>query len=101
MKRLYVIMLCLIPAPAFAQAWVPPFCSGANRALQYASNGWQCVTITGVQGPIGPQGPAGPAGPPGPQGPAMPAAPSPQTCITAHWNGTQWNCVPTNNLTTN
>jgi hypothetical protein len=104
MKRvLLALSICLVTTPVLAQAWVPPFCTGTNRALQYGSTGWQCVTITGTVGPQGPAGPAGPTGPQGPAGPSgtMPAAPSPSTCITAHWDGTKWNCVPTNNLTTN
>lgn len=64
--------------PAVGQAWTPPYCTGPNRALQYGPNGWICVTITAMP---------------------LPAAPPPTECITANWDGTKWNCVPTENLT--
>jgi len=87
-----IIILLLSTAPAWPQAWTPPFCVGANMALQYNQQGWQCVKIVGEPGPAGPQGPQGPAGP---AGAALPAQPSPSQCITSHWDGAQWVCVPT------
>ena len=77
---------------ASSSAWTPPYCVGANMALQYNQQGWQCVQISGVVGPAGPQGPVGPAGP---AGAALPAQPPPSQCITSNWDGTQWVCVPT------
>ncbi len=67
MKILSVTIVALLLSlnSAWSQAWVPPFCSGANAALQYTQSGWRCATITGTQGPAGPQGPAGVAGPAG------------------------------------
>jgi hypothetical protein len=88
-----LIILLFTTAGAYGQAWTPPFCVGANMALQYNQQGWQCVKI------VGEQGPAGPAGPPGPAGGALPAAPPPTQCITSNWDGKQWVCVPTEYLT--
>ncbi len=130
-RILLVAALCLAPSLAQAQAWAPPAdCVGLNKAMQFQGR-WLCVTITGVVGPAGPagpqgpagpagpagpvgpqgiagaagvagpQGPAGPAGPQGPAGPSVPAQPPLTDCITSHWSGTAWTCVPTNNLTAN
>lgn len=66
--------------PAHGQAWQPPYCSGTNMALQYDQRGWLCVEIKATP---------------------LPAAPLPTECITANWNGTAWQCVPTNYLTAN
>lgn len=74
-----VLMILLTTAAARAQAWQPPYCTGANAALQFGPNGWICATITGG---------------------TLPAAPPPSQCITSNWDGTKWNCVPTNYLTT-
>jgi len=90
-------ILLLSSGAAFGQAWTPPFCTGANAALQYNQQGWVCATITGTAGP---QGPAGPAGPQGPAGAALPAQPPPSQCITSNWDGSKWTCVPTDYLTT-
>lgn len=95
-KSLAILYLTLSTSAASAQAWAPPYCVGPNYALQFSSQGWLCAVITGTPGPAGP---VGPAGPPGPVGPSMPAAPPTTECITAHWNGTTWTCVPTNYLT--
>jgi len=80
MKTILAIILLLIPFEAAAQSWAPPFCTGPNRALQYNQQGWLCVTLTVTQTPL-------------------PAQPPPSQCITSHWDGTKWNCVPTENLT--
>jgi len=92
-----IVILLLSTGTAFGQAWVPPYCSGPNAALQYDQRGWLCTTIQGLTGPSGPPGPEGPQGPQGPAGPAgsFPSAPPPSECITANWNGTAWECVPT------
>ena len=108
MRNLLVAGVLLFPSAAFGQAWTPPDCVGNNKALQYANGAWICTTITGTAGPSGPVGPMGPTGPQGPAGPtgpagtgpAVPPAPPPQQCITSNWDGTRWNCVPTNYLTT-
>ena len=105
MRVLITLLLLTAPSFAFAQAWTPPFCTGANMALQYDDKGWVCATMSGAQGPIGPQGAQGPAGPVGPAGPpgtsgSMPAQPPATQCITSHWDGTKWACVPTEYLTT-
>jgi hypothetical protein len=84
-----IIILLLGTAGAYGQAWTPPFCVGANMALQYNQQGWQCVKIVGEQGPVGPAGPPGAA---------LPAQPPPSQCITSNWDGTQWACVPTGYL---
>ena len=119
MRNLLVAGVLLFPSAAFGQAWTPPDCVGTNKALQYTNGSWICATLTGVTGPQGPQGPQGPIGAPGatgpmgpigPQGPqgiqgppgtggTLPAAPPPTQCITSNWDGTRWNCVPTNYLT--
>jgi hypothetical protein len=99
--------LLLSTAQAQTQAWVPPDCTGANRALQYGNGSWICATMSGATGPAGPQGaqgPPGPQGPTGPQGPAgtggsVPAQPPATECITSNWDGTKWTCVPTQFLT--
>ena len=93
---LAIAMLVLGAAGAWGQAWTPPYCVGANAALQYNQQGWVCATITGTVGPAGPQGPAGPAGA---AGAALPAQPPPSQCITSNWDGTKWTCVPTDYLT--
>ena len=72
-------MLLLFTAGAHAQAWTPPYCTGANMALQYNEKGWLCVQITATP---------------------LPAQPPPSQCITSHWNGIAWTCVPTEYLTT-
>ena len=95
MKKVIFLAL-MLPTQALGQAWTPPYCVGADRALQYGQQGWICAQISGVQGPVGPQGPAGPQGPPGA---GVPAQPPPTECITSNWNGTQWTCVPTEYLT--
>ncbi len=104
---------------ASAQPNRPPYCYGtttlssgatAYYVLQYNGQ-WLCVAIPtgGAQGPPGPAGPqgavgaTGPPGPTGPQGPAgsvsgIPAQPT--NCITSYWNGSAWQCVVTNYLTT-
>jgi hypothetical protein len=94
MRFLIAAALLLMPCTAWTQAWTPPDCFGENVALQY-KGGWLCAPITGA---VGPTGPAGPQGPAGPAGPAMPAQPAPTECITSHWSGTAWTCVPTNYL---
>jgi len=86
-----VAMLLFTPVAAPAQpAFAPPYCVGANMALQYNAQGWQCVKIVGEPGPAGPAGPAGAA---------LPAQPPPSQCITSNWDGTKWSCVPTEYLT--
>lgn len=64
---------------AHGQAWAPPYCYGANRALQFNEQGWVCVTIQTMP---------------------LPAQPPISQCITANWDGSKWNCVATQNLTT-
>jgi len=119
-KVVLLLLLSCSPCLAQGQGNRPPDCAGPDKALQYNSNGWLCVTLaagpTGAMGPPGPQGPAGaagaqgpvgapgpagsqgPTGPAGPQGPGLPAQPPIANCITSNWNGTQWVCVPTNYL---
>jgi len=82
-SALAIAALLLTTAGAWGQAWTPPYCTGANMALQYNEKGWQCVKIVGEPGPAGPAGPA------------LPAQPPPTQCITSNWNGTTWACVPT------
>jgi hypothetical protein len=79
MNRAAIIALLLSATPAWSQAWTPPYCTGPNAALQYNEKGWLCVTISATP---------------------MPAQPPPTQCITSHWNGTAWVCVPTEYLTT-
>lgn len=69
----------VLVSPAHGQAWQPPYCTGPNAALQYNAQGWLCAVINVTP---------------------LPAQPLPTECITAHWDGTKWNCVTTQYLTT-
>jgi hypothetical protein len=100
MRIAFVVAMTVLSTAAFGQQQTPPYCTGANSALQFSPAGWVCAAIAGVVGPKGDKGDPGPQGAPGPQGPAWQLPPSPPTseCITAHWDGSQWVCVPTTYL---
>lgn len=102
MRPLAVFILLCSAIPALGQSFMPPYCFGNGKALQYSPQGWVCANLPagppGPAGPAGPTGATGPAGPAGPPGASVPAQPPPTECITSHWDGTKWACVPTNYL---
>ena len=101
MIKIVTTILLLVATATAASAQAPPYCQGANRALQFSQTGWVCTTIAGTAGPQGPQGTQGPPGPQGQKGDKgdpLPPSPPISECITARWDGAQWVCVPTEYL---
>jgi hypothetical protein len=94
--KLFVTAILLAAVSTASAQQTPPFCQGQNFALQFTSAGWLCTAIVGA---VGPQGPPGPQGQKGDKGDPLPPSPPISECITAHWDGTQWVCVPTNYTT--